>query len=109
VGASTDFEDNYYTFDIPGEQKLVTWLFTKDFVGGIKPSRIGVENYTQKELILTVEGMDTLEIQATYWLEDVAPGTYSYTAEVSGLPSVSGTITIESGFYDWVFYVNAPQ
>jgi hypothetical protein len=109
VGASTDYEDNYYTFDIPGGRGLITWLFTKEF-GAIEPSRIGLENYTQKELTLAVEGVDTLVIQGTYGrLKDVSPGTYSYTAEVSGLPSVSGTITIDRGTYDWVFYVNAPQ
>lgn len=70
---------------------------------------VEIINDTAGELTVDLVGFGTVAIAPGMKEErEFEPGTYSYTASVPGLPSISGTHTFEKHYhYTWTFYISA--
>lgn len=104
-------DSNYWTFGIPGEKTLVAWAQSYDYHD--KPS-LSIYNYAGEDLTLALVGYGTVIVsfdKDTFRPDkelDISPGTYPYTATISRLPPISGTIVIgQKGPQVLKFYVSS--
>jgi hypothetical protein len=104
--------DIHWSFGIAGDEALVDWLWASyDYSD---QSRLSIYNETTKELTLNLVGHGEVVVTPTTRPGidnrdiEISPGTYAYTAAISGLPPVSGSIVVgQKGPQVLTFYVSS--